>query len=443
MIALAAGDGGMTVERRTLTDLLARAHPALFSLYAGLAAFAAYFSMYAFRKPFTAATFADVPGWEGIVDFKIAIVIAQVAGYAVSKFIGVKIVSEMAATRRGVAIVGLIALSWIALVLFAVLPTNWKVAALFLNGLPLGMIWGLVFGYVEGRRTSEVVAAVLCASFIVSSGMVKSVGLWLMTVMHVGEFWMPATTGLLFFPLLVVAVIGLAQLPPPTPEEEAERMARPPMPAEARRAFLREYGPGVAFLVIAYVLFTAIREFRDNFAAEIWTDLGYAGVSGVFTASEVPIAVVTLVILASLVFIRDNMRALMIVHAIVLAGAALIGGSTLAFQHGWLSPLHWMILSGLGLYLGYTPFNAMLFDRLVAATRRAGTAGFLIYVADASGYAGSVILTLLRNMPGVTLDWLHFFIWLVYAGAAICLVMATASALYFRKRLGYGKFNQA
>ncbi|MDD1449949.1 DUF5690 family protein [Sphingomonas sp. H160509] len=205
----------MTAKRRSLTDLLARAHPALFSLYGGLAAFAAYFSMYAFRKPFTAATFADVPGWEGIVDFKIAIVIAQVAGYAVSKFIGVKIVSEMAATRRGVAIVGLIALSWIALVLFAVLPTNWKVAALFLNGLPLGMIWGLVFGYVEGRRTSEVVAAVLCASFIVSSGMVKSVGLWLMTVMHVGEFWMPATTGLLFFPLLVVAVIGLAQLPPP------------------------------------------------------------------------------------------------------------------------------------------------------------------------------------------------------------------------------------
>ena len=95
-----------------------------------------------------------------------------------------------------------------------------------------------------------------------------------------------------------------------------------------------------------------------------------------------------------------------------------------------------MILSGLGLYLGYTPFNAMMFDRLVAATRRAGTAGFLIYVADASGYGGSVLLTLLRNMPGVTLDWLHFFIWLAYAGAALCLVMAMASILYFRRKLG-------
>lgn len=434
MIALAAEATAMPA-RVTLSERLGRAHPLLFALYGGLAAFAAYFSMYAFRKPFTAATYADVPGWEGVIDFKIALVIAQVAGYALSKFIGVKIVSEMAAARRGAAIVALIAASWFALLLFAILPPAWKVLALFLNGLPLGMIWGLVFGYVEGRRTSEVLAAILCASFIVSSGMVKSVGLWLMTAAHVGEFWMPAMTGLIFFPLLLVAVIGLAQLPPPTAAEQAERMARPPMPSAARRAFLREYGPGVAFLVLAYVLFTAIRDFRDNFAAEIWTDLGFGGVSGVFTASELPIAVVTLAALASLVMIRDNFRALMVIHGIVLGGAVLIAGSTLAFQQGWLSPLAWMILSGLGLYLGYTPFNAMLFDRLIAATRTVGTAGFLIYVADASGYAGSVALTLLRNLPGVTLDWLHFYIWLAYAGAATCLVMGVASACYFRRRL--------
>jgi len=422
-------------ERATLRDRLSRAHPALFALYGGLAAFAAYFSMYAFRKPFTAATYADVPGWAGVIDFKTALVIAQVAGYALSKFIGVKVVSEMTASRRGLAIIALVAFSWAALLLFAVVPPTWKVGALFLNGLPLGMIWGVVFGYVEGRRTSEILAAILCASFIVSSGMVKSVGLWLMTAFHVGEYWMPAVTGLIFFPLLVVAVIGLAQLPPPTAAERAERMARPPMPAAARRAFLRDYGPGVVFLVLAYVLFTAIRDFRDNFAAELWADLGYAGVSGVFTASEAPIAIATLVILGSLALIRENIRALMAVHAIILAGAALIGLSTFAFQQGWISPLAWMILSGLGLYLGYTPFNAMLFDRLIAATRRAGTAGFLIYVADASGYAGSVVLMLLRNLPGVALDWLSFFIALAYAGAAMCLVMGTASAIYFWKKL--------
>jgi MFS family permease len=433
-------DGGPAVvgRRITLRQRLSEGPSWMLALYGGLVAFAAYFSMYAFRKPFTAATYADVTGWHGPIDFKVALVIAQVAGYALSKFIGVKVVSETAPSRRCRTILGLVAFSWMALVLFAVLPLRWKVLALFLNGLPLGMIWGLVFGYLEGRRTSEVLAAILCASFIVSSGAVKSVGLWLMEAAHVREFWMPAATGLVFVPVLLIAVYGLAQMPPPSAEEQAERMARPPMPAAARRAFLREYGPGVLLLVLAYILFTALRDLRDNFAAEIWSELGYAGVSEVFTASELPIAVVTLAILGSLVLVRDNRRALMAVHAIVMVGALLIGLSTLAFQLGLVSPLPWMILSGLGLYLGYAPFNAMLFDRLVAASRRAGTAGFLIYVADASGYAGSVVLTLLRNLPGLALDWLHFFIWLAYASAVLCVVMMAASACYFRKRLRAG-----
>ena len=438
-------DGGPAVVRRrtTLRQRLSEGPPWMLALYGGFVAFAAYFSMYAFRKPFTAATYADVTGWHGAIDFKVALVIAQVAGYALSKFIGVKVVSETAASRRCRTILGLVAFSWMALVLFAVLPLQWKVLALFLNGLPLGMIWGLVFGYLEGRRTSEVLAAILCASFIVSSGVVKSVGLWLMEAAHVREFWMPAATGLVFVPVLLIAVHGLAQMPPPSAEEQAERMARPPMPAAARRAFLREYGPGVLLLVLAYILFTALRDLRDNFAAEIWSELGYAGVSEVFTASELPIAVVTLAILGSLVLVRDNRRALMAVHAIVMVGALLIGLSTLAFQLGLVSPLPWMILSGLGLYLGYAPFNAMLFDRLVAASRRAGTAGFLIYVADASGYAGSVVLTLLRSLPGLALDWLHFFIWLAYASAILCLVMMAASACYFRKRLCAGSIDDS
>jgi hypothetical protein len=72
--------------------------------------------------------------------------------------------------------------------------------------------------------------------------------------------------------------------------------------------------------------------------------------------------------------------------------ALLLGLSTLAFQAHLLAPLTWMILTGAGLYLAYTPFNAMLFDRMIAAIGKAGNAGFLIYVADASGYAGSVAL---------------------------------------------------
>lgn len=404
-------------------------------LLGGVAAFCVYLSMYAFRKPFAAAAYVDVAGWTGVIDFKVALVIAQVVGYALSKLVGVKLISELTGARRGAAILGLIGASWLALVLFAVVPAPWKIFALFLNGLPLGLIWGLVFSYLEGRRTSEVLGAILCASFIVASGVVKSTAVWLMTAHAVTEWWMPAATGALFMPLLALSVIGLSRMPQPDAEDVAERVERRPMYAAQRRAFLKQYGFGVLMLVLAYVMLTAFRDFRDNFAAEIWIDLGYAGASSVFTASELPIAFITLAALGGLMLVRDNRRALMAVHAITGFGLALIGLSTLAFQHGYLTPLPWMIASGAGLYLAYTPFNAMLFDRLIAATRQVGTAGFLIYLADASGYLGSVALTLGRNLGSVSMPWLSFFMASAGWVSVIGCVLTIFSAIYFSRKL--------
>ena len=413
---------------------LERANPLAFTLFAGLAGFCAYFSMYAFRKPFAAATFGAVDGWDFAVDYKIALVLAQVAGYAASKLIGVKLISEIAPSRRGVAILGLIGISWLALLAFAVVPAPWNVAALFLNGLPLGMIWGLVFGFMEGRRTSEVLGAILCASFILSSGVVKSVGKWLMVDVHVSPFWMPAATGVIFLPLLAVSVWALMQLPPPNAADEAARVRRQPMDRAQRRAFLAAYAPGVVLLVMAYVLLTAFRDFRDNFAAELWTALGFGEASGVFTASELPVAVIALAVMGAMMLVRDNLRALLVMHGVIVAGFLLLGLSTLAFQAHLLSPLVWMILTGAGLYMAYTPFNAMLFDRMIAFSGRIGTAGFLIYVADASGYLGSVAPLVWRNFAMVQLDWLGFFIACAYATSVIGAICTTLAGFYFLHR---------
>ena len=411
---------------------LETAHPLAFSLFAGAAAFSTYFAMYAFRKPFTAATFEDVAGWDFALDYKVALVIAQVLGYALSKVIGIKVISEMDHSRRALAIVGLIGLSWLALIGFALAPAPWNVAALFLNGLPLGLIWGLVFSYVEGRRTSEVLGAILCASFILSSGVVKSVGKALLNA-GVPDLWMPAAAGLVFVPLLLVSVLALSRMPPPNAADEVARIKRGPMDRTARADFLRVYGPGVALLVVAYVLFTAVRDLRDNFAAEIWSALGFGQTATVFTASELPVAVIALGALAAIMVVRDNLRALLVIHGIVMLGAVLLGGATLAFQLELISPVVWMILSGAGLYMAYTPFNAMLFDRMIAATGRVGTAGFLIYLADASGYVGSVALLLFRNFGVADMDWLSFFIAICYAAAVVSLGLVLASAVFFAR----------
>ena len=59
------------------------------------------------------------------------------------------------------------------------------------------MVWGLVFGFLEGRKLSELLGVGLSASYIVASGVVKSVGRWLV-LEHGFRYWMPAIVGLIF-----------------------------------------------------------------------------------------------------------------------------------------------------------------------------------------------------------------------------------------------------
>ncbi|MBY9063636.1 DUF5690 family protein [Sphingomonas yunnanensis] len=419
-----------SLSRSNIPSVTHRGYAAT-ALY-GLAAFGAYFAMYAFRKPFAAATLTDVRGWHHALDYKSALLIAQVVGYAVSKLVGIRIIAEFGRVGRGAAILLLIAAAWVALVGFALTPAPWNIAFLFLNGLPLGLIWGLVFSYVEGRRTSELIGAILCASFIVSSGVVKSVGTLVLDA-GVSAAWMPALTGLLFAPLLVGCVAVLERMPPPDTRDVAERRARLPMSRTARSAFLRAHGTALALLIAGYVLLTALRDVRDNFAAELWQALGARGDAAIFSQSELPVAAVALAGLAALIAVRDNRRAVLAMHAIILGGALLLGVATVAFQLGWLSPLGWMILGGAGLYLAYTPYNAMLFDRMVAAVGQAANAGFLIYVADSSGYAGSVALLVYRSVAAPTVAWLRFFVAASYATAIAVAVMTALSALHFRR----------
>ena len=126
-----------------LRTWLASAPAPVLTLFAIATSFSTYFCMYAFRKPFSAAKYEGLQFFGGEVDLKTAFVISQLAGYALSKVIGIKLCSEMKRGRRALALIVMIALAESALLLFAVLPNNLKVLAIFINGLPLGMVWGL------------------------------------------------------------------------------------------------------------------------------------------------------------------------------------------------------------------------------------------------------------------------------------------------------------
>ncbi|MCP2936833.1 DUF5690 family protein, partial [Salmonella enterica subsp. enterica serovar Typhimurium] len=88
-----------------------------------------------------------------------------------------------------------------------------------------------------------------------------------------------------------------------------------------RRAFWARGGLGIALLIIAYILLTAVSDFRDNFAVELGEALGYGDDPAIFSLSELPIAALILPLFGLTALIRDNRRAVLVYHVMIIAGA--------------------------------------------------------------------------------------------------------------------------
>jgi hypothetical protein len=403
-----------------------------FTIYASVTAFCLYTCIYAFRKTYSVATFEGLVYWN--VSYKVWLVIFQVFGYGLSKFIGIKVIAELKAHSRATGILLMIGIAGVSWLLFAIVPRPYNIIFLFTNGFPLGMVWGMVFGYLEGRRMTEVLGASLSVSFIFSAGFSRSVGSYLMQQWGVSETWMPFAAACVFLLPLLIFLWLLDRLPPPTLKDEVLRTKRQPMDTHERKKFVRAFLPGIVLFVLAYMLLTAFRDLRENFAAEVWKSLGYGSSSSIYTKTETPVSIAVLVIIGSLMLIKNNKTALMINHLIIMAGMIMIGVSTFLFTEDLLSAPYWMILIGVGLYLGYVPFNSIFFDRLIAAFKYVGTVGFIMYVADAFGYLGSMSIVLFKEFSTVQLSWLEFFISTGYFISIIGTILIAGSMLYFHFR---------
>jgi MFS family permease len=365
------------------------------------------------------------------VDYKIWLITAQVLGYALSKGIGVKVVSEMKPAQRPLYILLLIGVAELALLGFALIPAPYNILMLFLNGLPLGMVYGTVIGFLEGRRQTEVLVAALTASFIFASGLVKTVALLLMQ-MGLTAYWTPFFTGLLFVIPLALSVWALARLPAPTREDQEARTERRPMGREDRQRFIQTFSVGLVLLIISYVLLSAFRDFRDNFAPEILEGMA-SGNPALFTQTETAIAVIILVMMAGIRWVTDNFRAFTYINLLMLAGAITVGASTFLYQAGTLGIGPWFMLTGLGMYMGYVPCNGIYFERLVASFKYVSTVGFIVTLADWYGYLGSVAVLLYKNFGQGGISFHTFYLYGCYVLSAGYAVLTVASYLYFRR----------
>jgi len=404
-----------------------------FIVWCMLAAFGAYFCMYAFRKPFNAGTYNNL--FLGDIGYKSVLIIAQAIGYMLSKFIGIKVISELKAVSRNKLIISLILIAEAALLLFGLVPHPYNFIFLFLNGLPLGMVWGVVFSYLEGRRFTEVLAMGLSTSLIISSGYLKTIYFYIHEWLpSVSEFWLPFVIGLLFLPLFLLFVWMLSVIPAPDAEDIKRRSPRLPMTNEDKRNVFRRYGLGLVLFVIVYALLATLRDFRDSFSVEIWTETDPGWDKTVFAKTETVAGVVVLIAVALLSAIRDNRRAFIATNALVVAGLFFSGFSTLLFSSHVISPFWWMLLTGTGLFLAYIPFQVVMFERMIALFRIKANAGFFVYICDSIGYLGSVLLLLYKNFFMSEISWSNLLTHFCYAQTIISIALMVIAIIFFFKK---------
>ncbi|MCF0050334.1 DUF5690 family protein [Dyadobacter sp. LJ53] len=405
---------------------------ALFIAWAVIASFGAYFCMYAFRKPFNAGLYQGLE--LGDVSYKAVLIISQVAGYTLSKFAGIKVISELQHSSRIKLIISLILVAEIALLFFGLVPYPYNFIFLFINGLPLGMVYGVVFSFLEGRRFTEMLAMGLNISVVVASGILKTTYIELHTMLPgISEFWMPVFMGAIFLPFFCFFVWMLSVIPEPTPEDIQLRTERKPMTKEDKRLVMAKFGFPIVCLVVFYATLVVLRDFRDNFTIEIWNEIDANWGSSVFTTTEMITGVVVLVIIGSLAFVRDNVKGFRLTNLILFVSVTLLGAGTFLFQKGAISGFYWMLMVGLGTFLAYTVLQTVIFERMIALFRMKANAGFFVYICESIGYLGSVALLLYKEFFMKDLSWSKVLMQFTYIQFFLGLLLLACANIYLER----------
>lgn len=411
---------------------LGKSKPAVFIFFCSSAAFLTYCSMYAFRKPFTAGTYQGLSLFG--VDYKVALIILQLIGYALSKFIGIKLIAELTPQKRVQTLIVLMGLAFLSLLGFGLVPYPYNAVFMLLNGLPLGLIWGVVFSFLEGRKFTEILGAFMASSFMIASGIVKSIGLFLIQQFSVSEQWMPFFAAMVFIPILIIGIWMLSCIPEPNEEDISLRTERVPMDAANRKKFFKLFWPGILLVVAIYVGLTVFRDLRDNFAVELWTELGYLKTPWILVFAEIPIAIIVLAIIGSMILIKNNKKAFYLSITLCIVAGILFLLSTFLFEAKLINPIYWMILMGLLMYLPYLIFHTILFERWIAFFKYKGNLGYLMYISDSVGYFGSVMVLLYKNYGTKGFNWLPFFTNTAWIIGVLIAILGVVAIVYFRSK---------
>lgn len=406
-------------------------HPLLIGLTIGCLAFCIYTSMYAIRKPFTALVYSQNILGYGIKSW---MVLAQLLGYTLSKFVGIKWLGELNRNHRFRMIVFILTVATIPLLLIGYSNCKFWPLWMLLNGFPLGLIWGIVFSYIEGRNLTELIGAILACTFIFSSGLVKSIAI-LFQENHFRTEMIPFYVASIFLIPAIIFSYMLEKMPQPSNEEIQANAPRTALSKSERKAINKKYFGFLIAIIFLYGFLTLLRDIRDNFGAEIMSGLHIYNAKNL-TKLE---SIITIIMLVSIPFIsrvRNHYNAMITTIAATFVGGVICISTYILFKNNLIDGMGLLLFSGGGIYVGYILINISIMNRLIGFNGTPANSGFLVYMADSAGYFCSLFISgfALFSKKG-ELPWLNWFQNLIFFGGIIVVVFAVIAFYQIRKHI--------
>lgn len=360
-------------------------------------------------------------------------VIAQLIGYTLSKFFGIRWVGQLKHQNRRRQLIILLILASIPLWVMPILPIfSWPILML-LNGFPLGIVWGIVFSYIEGRDLTEFIGAILACTFVFSSGFVKYLTLLIQQELSVSNIIATAITSALACFLAIIFSLFLDKTPPPNESEAKHHAKRKELSKIQQKQFFKENLNFLIPAILIYSILTFSRDFRDNFTAELLAaNHDYNGLN--IAKYETLITLVLLSCIPFLSLIRNHLKAIQITFIVSAFGSLLNLIALQLFEFEIITSTAFFLVTGFGLYGGYILINISIMNRIVGFRKSPGNCGFLMYSADASGYLTSIIvmsIALFQNK--INVDWFGNFKLLIGIGSILITIISVIPMFYSYK----------
>jgi ABC-type multidrug transport system fused ATPase/permease subunit len=187
---------------------------------------------------------------------------------------------------------------------------------------------------------------------------------------------------------------------------------------------------GGMLLVILYLMQTIFRDFRDNFSVELFGFYGFTDKSQ-FVSMEFIIGLTVVFTTSLIVIFKNNLWGFQASLILSGLGFVMMLVAELLFGSGQINFFYLMLFSGLGMSIGYVPFQIALLERFIAAFHIAGNVGFLMYISDSLGYLGSVSILFSKNAGLINIDNVALFHMLILGCGIIGLIATIFSIFYF------------